>query len=386
MSKIMEIIDAAKSVGVEPQKTEKMLETVKPFLELISMADVRITPLDWLWHGWIASGKLHIIGGAPGTGKTTIAMSVAATISRGGQWPDRTYAPVGKVIIWSGEDDPGDTLAPRLLAMGADMENVQFISRVFTGVMKSAFDPARDVDILGERISTIPNIRLIVIDPIVSAIIGDSHRNGEVRRGLQPLADLASEFNAALIGITHFAKGTQGREAGERIIGSIGFTAAARIVMVAAKDKSAGAESDRRVFARAKNNVGLENGGFIYTVEQRMLAEYPGIAASYVNWGEAIDGSACEILARAEAIADNGEESQSALMEAMDFLRDILAAGAVEVKEVKRMAGNICIADITLRRAKAALSIMTRREGFGKTGKFTWELPIENFKADENFV
>ena len=341
--------------------------------------------ISWLWPGWIASGKLHLIGGAPGTGKTTIAMSLAATISCGGQWPDGTPSPVGKAIIWSGEDNPQDTLVPRLLVMDADMNNVQFIAGVVADGIKGAFDPARDVDILCARLRDIPNIRLLVIDPIVSAISGDSHKNGEVRRGLQPLADLAHELGIALVGITHFAKGTQCRETGERIVGSIGFTAAARIVLVAAKDKSSGAASNRRVFARAKSNIGMDDGGFAYTIEQRPLRDYPNIAASCVSWHETIDGSAREILAKAEAASISGDdESKSALSEAEAFLRDILADGAVEAKEVKRMAGEVCITEKTLYRAKTATGIVTRREGFGKNGRFTWKLPIVNCKNDEN--
>ena len=79
---------------------------------------------------------------------------------------------------------------------------------------------------------------MIIVDPIVSAVSGDSHKNGETRRALQPLVDLASDVNAALIGITHFSKGTSGRDPLERITGSIAFGALARVVMVAAKEAS----------------------------------------------------------------------------------------------------------------------------------------------------
>src|SRR4030095_3261387 len=74
----------------------------------------------WLWDGFLAGGKLNIVAGAPGTGKTTLALAIAATLTIGGRWPDGTRAAIGDVLIWSGEDSPGDTLVPRLIATGAD--------------------------------------------------------------------------------------------------------------------------------------------------------------------------------------------------------------------------------------------------------------------------
>ncbi|CAK9253598.1 unnamed protein product [Sphagnum jensenii] len=73
---------------------------------------ISLMPIDWLWNGWLARGKLHMLAGAPGTGKTTIALSLAAILTSGGKWPDGTTTWCCDVIIWSGEDDPADTLAP----------------------------------------------------------------------------------------------------------------------------------------------------------------------------------------------------------------------------------------------------------------------------------
>ena len=81
-----------------------------------------LTPVavDWLWCNWLALGKFHLLAGAPGQGKTTIAMSLATTVTIGGRWPDGTRCEAGNVLIWSGEDNPADTLLPRLLAAGVD--------------------------------------------------------------------------------------------------------------------------------------------------------------------------------------------------------------------------------------------------------------------------
>jgi putative DNA primase/helicase len=84
-------------------------------VSLVRASDVSPEPINWLWNGWLAAGKMHVFGGAPGTGKTTISMGLAATVTNGGRWPDGTRSVIGNVVIWSGEDDPADTLIPRLV-------------------------------------------------------------------------------------------------------------------------------------------------------------------------------------------------------------------------------------------------------------------------------
>jgi hypothetical protein len=104
---------------------------VKPSVALIRGDTIKPKPIGWLWRGWLARGKMHILGGAPGTGKTTIGLSLAAIVTQGGVWPDGSRCPApGQVVIWSGEDDPADTLVPRLMAAGADMAHVHFVDNV----------------------------------------------------------------------------------------------------------------------------------------------------------------------------------------------------------------------------------------------------------------
>ena len=267
-------------------------------------SDLRIEPVAWLWNGWLARGKLHLLAGAPGQGKTTIALSLAATVTIGGRWPDGTRCAPGNVLMYSGEDDPADTLAPRLLAAGADLDRVHFISGTRTGGESVTFDPARDLDLLRGTIEQIGGIDLLVVDPIVGAVTGDSHKNTETRRGLQPLVDLAAACRCALIGITHFSKGGQGGDPSQRVIGSVAFTALARVVLVAAKVKGEDGEPGR-ILARAKSNIGPDDGGFEYHLDQVEVAE--GIEASRVGWGKAVEGTARELLTDPDADTDTDE-------------------------------------------------------------------------------
>ena len=257
-------------------------------------ADMRPQPVWWLWQYWLAMGKFHLLAGAPGQGKTTIALSMAATITSGGRWPDGTRCEAGNVLVWSGEDDPADTLVPRLMAAGADMNRCFFIEGARRDGEVVPFDPARDLGQLLAAIEKIGGAKMVIIDPVVSAVTGDSHKNTEVRRALQPLVELASACNCAVLGITHFAKGGQGTDPSQRVVGSVAFTAVARVVMVAAKVKNDGDNQDARILARSKSNIGPDDGGFQYQLEQ--CEPLPGIHASRIAWGKAMEGSARELL------------------------------------------------------------------------------------------
>ncbi|HGE2296536.1 TPA: AAA family ATPase, partial [Pseudomonas aeruginosa] len=94
----------------------------------VSAASIKPVAIRWLWPGWIAQGKLHILAGAGGTGKTTLLLGLIATITSAGRWPDgERCKEAGNAIIWSSEDDPADTIVPRLAAAGADLRRVHII-------------------------------------------------------------------------------------------------------------------------------------------------------------------------------------------------------------------------------------------------------------------
>ena len=338
-------------------------------VELIRATDIAPEPIRWLWNGWLARGKLAILAGAPGTGKTTLAMGFAATVTTGGRWPDGSQTHKGNVLIWSGEDDPKDTLVPRLHAAGADVSRVFFVGdTVPVDAESRSFDPARDLAALTRAIAGISRdgeIRLLIVDPIVSAVAGDSHKNAEVRRSLQPLVELAAKLDCALVGISHFSKGTQSRDPHERVTGSIAFSALARVVLATAKTKD---EEDNpgQILVRAKSNIGPDHGGYRYAFEQIELKRFPGVFASRVQWGEAVEGEAGELLASA---SDSGNTDIDG------WLQDALAAGPMKSNALRRQGEANGFSYDQLKRAKKRLGILDQRDGFGKDAFYWWKLP-----------
>lgn len=299
-------------------------------LILTSAADLTPEPVQWLWDGWLAAGKLHILAGAPGTGKTTAAISLAATVSRGGRWPDGTRTKPAGVLIASYEDDPADTITPRLIAAGADLDRVHILEGTWHGTERRSFSAKDDAALLAEAIKTY-GVRLVIVDPIISALGSfDSHKNAETRQALQPLADVARESGAALLGIAHFSKGSTGRDPLERVSGSLAFGAVARVVMAAAKVMNEDG-TDRRLFARVKSNIGPDSGGFVYDLEQ--VEALAGVPASRTRWGEAVEGDARELLAESEP--DRDVDSMSDLEQ---FIRDELDRGPISANDFRKDA------------------------------------------------
>ena len=328
-------------------------------------------PIAWLWREWLALGKLHLLAGAPGQGKTTIAIAFAATVTSGGRWPDGTRCAPGNVLIWSGEDDPADTLLPRLIAAGGDRSRVHFVDGTRINGELQAFDPARDMSALQAQAEQLGDVRLIIVDPIVSAVTGDSHKNTETRRALQPLVDLAANMNAALLGITHFSKGGQGGDPSQRVLGSVAFTAVSRVVLVAAKVKNEDGEQDRRILARSKSNIGPDGGGYEYHLEQ--AEPLPDIQASYVTWGTPVQGSARELLS--DPNEQDGED-KSALDSAIDFLREVLKDGITPCKTIQAEGKDAGISWASIRRAADSLQVIKTKGA----GGWYWKL-AEGFQG-----
>lgn len=368
------IEDAAQWYAIGESECDALTGMSKtPMAEAVSVAlvqgsNVRIEAIDWIWPGWLAAGKLHLIGGSPGTGKTTIATSLAATITNGGHWPDGSRAKRGSIVFWSGEDDISDTLAPRLVASGADMARVYMLSGAHQGGEPIPFDPAHHMPALQDALTAIPDVRLIVVDPIVSAIAGDSHKNADVRRGLQPLVDMGMQLGAAVLGVTHLSKGTAGRDPAERITGSIGFVALARVVFLTVRQQADGDEPARRLLLRTKSNIGPMEGGFTYDLQQGELPGHPGVTASSVGWGAAVEGSTRELMAMAESPVN--DDAGGALSDATAFLDSVLSMGPRSVPWLKAESKAAGIAWVTLERAKRKAGVESRKNG--PAGYWEW--------------
>lgn len=346
-------------------------------LIMLKASDVKARPIDWLWFGYLAKGKFHLLAGMPSTGKTTLAMAIAATVSNGSLWPDGTPCTQGNVIVWSGEDGLDDTLVPRLIAHGANLDKIYFVSDVVAKGEKRPFDPASDMAMLCQTVKAIGDVSLIIVDPIVSAITGDSHKNAEVRRGLQPLVDLGDELNAAIVGISHFSKGTKGNDPMERVTGSIAYTALARIVLVTAKKVDEN-NTTTRIFTRAKSNISLDGGGFNYDIEDAEIDTDTGTAqttkAVFGNW---LDGSALHLLADTESEQDGDTEATDSARFLLDLFKDatLTQDGTIEKATILKLARANGFADRTIQRAREKLKIEYSASGFGSNKKSVWRLP-----------
>ena len=236
-------------------------------IDMVRASAIKSKLIPWIWQGWLAAGKLHILAGAPGTGKTNLLLFFAARISHGGEsgncWPDGSQIPSGNVVIWTGEDGIEDTIVPRLKALGANMEHIHILRGAEENNQKRPFNFARDIEILSDEMEKIGNVTFIGIDSLVQAVAGDSNKASDVRRALTPLVELAERRNCAITGITHLAKGGSKKAPLERVAGSLAFGAVARLVMVAAKIKSEPPNDGipgNCVLVRAKSNIGPDDG------------------------------------------------------------------------------------------------------------------------------
>ena len=165
-------------------------------------SEVKIRPIKWLWTGVLAAGKLIIIAGDPGLGKSQVSLFICATVTTGGIWPvSGETCEKGNVLILSAEDGADDTIVPRLKALNAELERIHIVHAVPLGEGKErAFDITRDLERLKREIECIGNVRLIVIDPL-SAYLGktNSHQNAEVRAALTPVVEFADAIGACLL-------------------------------------------------------------------------------------------------------------------------------------------------------------------------------------------
>lgn len=340
--------------AIDKMRHAKSKEDAKPRTDqalLVRGDSIEPEKIGWVWEGHLARGKLHLLAGAPSAGKTTIALAIAAAVTCGGKFPDNSDATPGDAVMWSGEDGIADTVVPRSIAMGADMSHLHFVKGITTSNGTSAFDPARDMDLLSTALKSCPEARLLIVDPVVSMVAGDSNQTNIVRRSLQPLVDLAERHHIAVLGITHLSKGTQGRDPVERVTGSVAFGALARVILFAARQQEQEGDRRPRLLLRVKSNIGPDGGGYEYHLNLAPVPGYPDIAAvSTVLWGEAVSGTARELLADAEA---NDEE---ALTGPQRCLLELLRGGSMHSKDLYAAAADRGYSVDQMKRAKDGIN------------------------------
>lgn len=347
-----EVLSIAQSVSRYQPATQKTVQATKPEPQprppLIVISEVTAEIVKWLWSPYIPYGKLSLLEGDPGVGKSWVSLAIATAISRGMGLPGQTEVGHGPVLIASAEDGIADTIKPRLVSMGADESAIHAVDGLFT-LDELGFT------MLDDYVAETAPV-LLIIDPLVAYLSGDLDINkaNQVRFATARLAALAEKWGLAILAIRHLTKGGSSK-AIYRGLGSIDFTAAARSVLMAGANSDD--ENDRGIL-HIKSNLApmgqpvgyeLRDGGFYW--KQTCTLTYEAVTA----------------------IADKGP-----LDEAVDFLQDMLSTGETLATEVMSQARQAGIAEHTLRRAKEKLQVMLSRRGEPGVrggGKSYWQLP-----------
>lgn len=330
------------------------------------VSEIDPLPVRWLWPGRIPLGKVTLLAGEPGLGKSQLTCAVGAAVTTGSAWPfEEGRAPSGSVVILSAEDDAADTIRPRLEAAGADLARVSIISAVRSceGGGRRSFNLQDDLKLLEIEIHRSKDVLLIIIDP-VSSYLGkvDSHKNADLRAALEPLSEMAARLGVSVLAVTHLNKSGNG-SANNRIIGSVAFVALARAAHIVARDRE---DKDRRLFVPSKSNVGPE--GRALSFRTRLLEVSNGIFAPAIVWEGTVDISA------EEALAPRGEKSRTAPAReaAEEFLKVVLADQPVPVRRIESEAKAAGLSWATVKRAKDALGVKASKSGLD--GGWMWQL------------
>ena len=320
-------------------------------IKLICLAYVVPEQVEFLWYPYIPKGKLTLIEGDPGVGKSWLICAIA-TATAAGEGPSgwMQNAP-GNVLMLSVEDGLADTIRPRLDAMRAN------VKRIFALQGALILNDSGFLRLEAAIIDYKPT--LVAIDPLV-AYLGaavDIHRANETRAVMSRLSILAEKYNCAIVAVRHLTKGGKDK-AIYRGIGSIDFTAACRSVLLVGSDPD---DSSRRAIVHIKSNLSEKGAAIGYEVRE----------GNFYWTGES------SLTAERILSSTSNEEQSSALRGAEDFLRGALSDGSRWAKEIKDEAKETGISQATLFRAKRALRVKVRKEGKpgDKEQRWVWMLP-----------
>jgi putative DNA primase/helicase len=330
---------------------------------LLDLATVRPEAVEFLRPQRWPRGKLSLLVGDPGDGKSFLTQDAAARCSAGSAWPEGGRAACGPVILLSAEDAPEDTIVPRLLAMSAELTpgKLQLLTAVRVGGRERLLSLSADLAHLEAAIARVRPV-LVVIDPL-SAYLGrdtDSHTDAEVRGVLGPVAALAARYAVTVLAVMHLNKGQQ--KALYRIAGSIAFVAAARSVFAVVPDRE---REGRKLFAPVKMNLAPKPPALAFSIADE------GRGPRVVWEAEPVGHVDLEAALRAP---EPDHEEQGAVDLAVGFLRATLAKGDRPAAEVLAEAKAAGVAEPTLRRAKKRAGVRAVRRGTpgGRPGEGEW--------------
>lgn len=317
-------------------------------LKLICMNDVQPEEVRWLWYPYIPFGKLTIIQGDPGEGKTLFALAIIAAVTRGEALPEREPGEPMNVIYQTAEDGLADTIRPRLDRLGADCSRVMVID-----------ESQKELTLRDERIQQAirqTGAKLIVLDPL-QAYLGadvDMHRANEVRPVMKRLGLVAEETGCAVVLIRHINK-LQGQKSVHRGLGSIDFQAAARSVLLVGRTKE---KPELRIVVPDKSSLAPEGASIAFSLDARRGFQWKG----YCDCG-------------ADQLLGGVNRVQTKTMLAEEELQKLLTE-SVSAQTVTARILSLGISERTLMIAKKNLGIVSER----KNGQWFWKLPEEGGK------
>ena len=334
---------------------------------LVPIDSVQSERLQWLWEGRLPRGKLVTLDGDPSVGKSTLAVDIAARISRGEPWPDGASCKRGDVLILSAEDGLADTIRPRLDAAKGDPARVHALTAVRS--------PAEDGSVI-ERpptLADIPAIRaaivrtqavLVIIDVLMAYLPGkvDSHKDQDVRGVLSRITKLGDETGASFLLLRHLNK-AGGSSPMYRGGGSIGIVGAARAGFLVARDPD---DPDTRVLACVKSNLARDPESLSYRLEGA-----PDSHVAHVVWTGASTHDAAGLLCGAEGDGEEPDGRTNAVRWLTDYFTE--HGGAAKASDVMKAAKADDIAERTLRRARDRIGARVERKGFGQGAVWTYD-------------
>jgi hypothetical protein len=335
---------------------------------LTPASTIRVRPVFWLWEGRLALGTLALLAGNVSLGKSTVALWVAARVTRGAL-PGQFFGQPKSVLIAATEDSWEHTIVPRLMAADADLTRV-FRIEVITGTITGNLILPRDQDEVEQALHE-QDAALLILDPLIPRLSSklDTHRDGEVRQALEPFVAVADRSRAAMIGLIHHNK-SGSTDPLELVMASRAFTAVARSVQTVIRDPN-DETGARRLFGTVKNNLGREDlPALAFTITTHVIDTEEGPASTaQLQWGDEINTTIAAIM-QTEINPD-----KTATEEAMDWLEDYLAqqggtAPSKDAKQAGRKAGH---ADRTLHRARARIHVKTASHGYPR--ETWWSLP-----------